>query len=150
MTGTLLIDLPLSAYRLHGANDFSTLPSIAHLHGANPSAQAEAHAMFVRTVVWLIVAVDDLLAMVPKDRYWRIFETVRSSHVYYDISSQPEIKAALALRYKRLVELFGEFRLFRELRRYMRFPDYVQVVMAAHGRAFPVADIGRALSRGKT
>ena len=146
LTGTLLIDRPLSAYRLHGANDFSTLPSIAHLHSANPRAEAQSFATFKRALVWLIVCIDDLLVMVPRARYWQVFEIVRRTSTQYDISSQPEIRAALVRQYPRLVELFGEFRLFRELRRHMGFIDYLHVLLAARGHTFPLLDLGRAFS----
>ncbi len=146
MTGTMLIDLPLSAYRVHGANDFSTLPSIAYVHSANPAGEAQSFGTFIRVMVWAIACIDDLLTMVPAPRYWQIIEVIRSTAPQFDVFSQPEVKAALALQYPRLVELFGEFRLFRELRRHMRFPDYLAVVMAARNRFLPVSHLGRALS----
>lgn len=147
LTGTVLIDQPLSAYRVHGANDFSTLPSIAYVHSANPRAEMQAFGTFVRVVVWLIVCIDDLLTMVPASRYWQIVEGVkRAASPESDAFSHPEVKAALARQYPRLVELFGEFRLCRELRRHMRFPVYLSIVVAARNRILPLTDIGRAMS----
>ena len=60
--------------------------------------------------------------------------------------SRPELKAVLARQYPRLVELFGGRRVYRELRRHMRFSDLLEVVLAARKRQFPIADFGGALS----
>ena len=60
--------------------------------------------------------------------------------------SRPEINAALVRRYPRLVELFGARQVYSELRRYMRFPDFLKVMLAGRKREFPAAEFCRALS----
>jgi glycosyltransferase involved in cell wall biosynthesis len=146
LTGTVLIDQPLSAYRVHGANDYSTLPSIAGLYSSYPKALAQSHATSLRVLIWAVDCIDDLLTVAPASRYWQIFETLAVASPHPDPFSQPELKAAFARKYLRLIELFGEFHIFRELRRRMRFPDYVDVVLAGRRRAIPVVDFGRVLT----
>jgi glycosyltransferase involved in cell wall biosynthesis len=147
LTGSLLIDQPLSAYRLHGSNDFSVLPSLNGIRGEHPRVAARSLATYVRMVSWLIDHLDEVLSIASAHRYWQILETAMSTNSYSpQIFSRPEFKTLLIRRYPQFVEVFGESRVFRELRRRMRFTDCLKLMLAARGRAFPVAEVGRALS----
>ena len=42
LTGSILIDLPLSAYRVHDSNDYSTLPSLAGIFSSQPKRECTA------------------------------------------------------------------------------------------------------------
>ncbi len=148
LTGMILIDQPLSAYRLHGANDYSMLPSLHGLLTAHPKVKAQSFGSYLRMLTWIVDHLDDVVLMTGPNRYWQVIETVSATHPFArEAFSRPELEATLARRYSRLVELFGEFRVFRELRRRLPFPEYLQIVLAARHRAFPVADLSRALIR---
>jgi glycosyltransferase involved in cell wall biosynthesis len=148
LTGTLLIDQPLSAYRLHGSNDFSTLPSLTGILSAHPKVKAQSFGSYLRMLTWLVDHLDEVVLMTGANRYWQVLRTAAATHpLAREAFSQPEFKAALARRYPRLVELFGELHVFRELRGRVLFLEYLDIVLAAPRRAFPAAPLCRALCR---
>ena len=63
LTGTVLIDQPLSAYRLHGSNDYSTLPSLQGLLSAHPKVKAQSFSSYLRMLTWLVDHLDDVVLM---------------------------------------------------------------------------------------
>ena len=129
LTGTLLIDQALSAYRLHGANDYSTLPSLHGLLSAHPKVEAQSFASYIRMMLWIVDHVDDVVLMTGPSRYWQVFDTCSATHPWARKAFlQPEFKATMAKRYSRLVELFGELSVFRELRKRLLFLEYLQIV----------------------
>jgi Glycosyl transferase family 2 len=148
LTGTLLIDQHLSAYRVHGANDHSTLPSLQGILSRSSKVEAQSFASYVRMLTWIVDHVDDVILMTGSNRYWQVLDTCAATHPW---SRQafllPAFQATLAKRYPRLVELFGERRVFRELRRRVLFPEYLQIVLAEVRPAFPVVELSRALAR---
>lgn len=147
LTGTLLIDQPLSAYRLHSANYCVMFPSLTGINCLRPQFDAHASATFSRVLISLVDHIDDIVVIAtPPFRYWRIVETVMSMGSRHGAFSRPELKAVLVRQYPRLVELFGGRHVYYELRRYMRFSDLLEVVLAAHKRQFPVAKFARASS----
>jgi hypothetical protein len=147
LTGTLLVDQPLSAYRVHGANDCSMLPSLTGINGARPEVEAQSSAIFSRALIWLVDHIDDIMAIAaPPSRYWQILDTVMSTDPRREGFSRPELKPVLARQYPRLIALFGARRVHRELRRHMRFSDLLAVVLAARKHHFAIADFGGALS----
>jgi glycosyltransferase involved in cell wall biosynthesis len=147
LTGTILIDQPLSAYRLHGSNDYSTLPSLQGLLSAHPKVKAQSFSSYLRMLTWLVDHLDAVVLMTGAERYWQVLATASATHPYArDAFAHPEFQAALARRYSRLVELFGELRVFQELRRRLLFLEYLKIVLAARGRTFPIAELSRAFS----
>jgi hypothetical protein len=147
LTGTVLIDQPLSAYRLHGSNDYSTLPSLHGLFAAHPKAHAQQSASYLRMMTWLVDHLDDVVLMTGENRYWHVLMTAAATHPYpRDAFSHSEFQDALARQYPRLVELFGELVVFSQLRIHMRFSDYLKIVRTSHKRRFMATAIGRAFS----
>jgi glycosyltransferase involved in cell wall biosynthesis len=147
LTGTLLIDRPLSAYRVHSANYCTALPSLTGINCVRPQFEPQGSATFSRVMISLVDRIDDIMAIAtPPSRYWRIVETIMTMGPSRNEFSRPEINAALVRRYPRLVELFGARQVYSELRRYMRFPDFLKVMLAGRKREFPAAEFCRALS----
>jgi glycosyltransferase involved in cell wall biosynthesis len=147
LTGTILIDLPLSAYRLHADNDYSTLPSLQGVLSAHPKAEAQSFDSYRRMLTWVLDQLDVVLLMAGPNRYWQVLASAASTDPRVrDVFAHREIQLTLARHYRRLVEVFGEFRVFHELRRYLSFSEYTKIVVAACGRALPIAEIGRAFS----
>jgi glycosyltransferase involved in cell wall biosynthesis len=147
LNGSVLIDQPLSAYRLHDSNDHSDLPRLHGLFSARPKAHVQAFASYLRMMTWLVDHLDDVVLMTGENRYWQILATAEATHSSRrEAFSHPQFRAALARRYSRLVELFGELRVFHQLRQRMRFSDYLKIVLASRRRTFPAASISRAFS----
>jgi glycosyltransferase involved in cell wall biosynthesis len=148
LTGTILIDQPLSAYRLHGSNDYSALPKLQGISSAHPNGNAQWFNTYLRTLTWLVDHVDDIVRMTGTEKYWQVLDTVSATHPNpRDAFAHPKFQAALARLYSRLVALFGEQRLFQELRRRLLFSEYLRIVVAASGRKFPIAEFSRAFSQ---
>jgi glycosyltransferase involved in cell wall biosynthesis len=148
LTGALLIDQPLSAYRLHGANDYSTLPSLHGLLSAHPKVAAQSFASYLRMMLWIVNHVDDVVLMTGPNRYWQVVDTCSATHPWARKAfSHPDFKAMLAKRYSRLVGLFGELSVFNELRRRLLFSEYLQIILSARGPALPIAELIRTLAR---
>jgi hypothetical protein len=148
LTGSIVIDQQLSAYRIHDSNDCSTLPALHGVSGANEQARTQSLKSYSRVVCWLIDHVDDVVLMAGTLRYWQVFDTAVSTNWRVrEAFLQPELKATLEARYLRLVELFGEEQVFQQLRKRLLFPEYLDLVRAAHGRVSPVAEVGRAFLR---
>ena len=147
LTGTILIDQPLSAYRLHGNNDHSTLPSLQGVLSADPKAEAQSFNSYRRMLTWVIDQLDAVVLMTGPHRYWQVLASAASTDPRIrEVFAHPEIQLAFARRYSRLVELFGESRVFHELRRRLSFFEYLKIVLAVRERALPIAEIGRAFS----
>lgn len=147
LTGTLLIDQPLSAYRLHGNNDYSTLPSLHGLLSAHPKVKAQSFSSYKRMLTWLVDQLDVVILMIESKRYWQVLSTASATHPdARAVFADPEFQAVLAQRYSRLVELFGELQVFQELRRRLLFPEYLKVLRTVYEPALPPGKLGRALS----
>ena len=147
LTGTILIDQPLSAYRLHGSNDYSTLPSLYGVLSAHPKVEAQSFNSYRRMLTWVVDQLDAVVLMTGPNRYWQVLASAASTDPHArEVFAHPEFQVALARRYSRLVELFGEFRVFQELRRRLSFLEYLKIVLAARRRTLPIAEISRAFS----
>jgi glycosyltransferase involved in cell wall biosynthesis len=150
LTGTILIDQPLSAYRLHGANDYSILPSIHGLVTERPSVKSQSFNTYLRMLTWLVDHFEEIVQIAGEDKYWKIFATVSASNgpksYARNAFANDTFRAALSRQYCGLVKLFGEQRMFRELRQRLSFLDYLKVVRDSRGR-FPVSELSRACLR---
>jgi glycosyltransferase involved in cell wall biosynthesis len=147
LTGSILIDQQLSAYRVHSANDHSALPGLRNVWHMHSKGEALSLASYSRMLCWIIDHVDDVVLM-TKHRYWQVFNTaVSTDWRVREALLQPEFRATLARRYLRLVELFGESQVFRELRKLLLFSEYLNIIRAADQRGFPLAAFSRSLTR---
>jgi glycosyltransferase involved in cell wall biosynthesis len=144
LTGTILIDQPLSARRVHGSNYYSLLPSLDGIRSAHPKARAIATVSTLGMLTCLIDRVDDLVVITGPERYWSVFATAAAmGQNAPEAFSCPEFKTTVMRRYRRLVELFGEIRVFDELRKRILFFAYLKIVISATGNAFPIAEISQ-------
>jgi hypothetical protein len=86
--------------------------------------------------------------MTGPHRYWQILDTCSATHPWARKAFlQPEFKASMAKRYSRMVALFGESSVFRELRRRLLFLEYLQIILAARQHTLPIAELARAFVR---
>lgn len=148
LTGSLLIDQQLSAYRVHGSNDHSALPGLRGIWHMHPKGEALSFGSYLRMLSWLIEHVDEVIAMTGANRYWQVFDIASSTdHRAREAFSRLEFRAAVAARYQRLVEIFGEFQIFCHLRKRLSFHEYLEVLRAARNGAIPLPEYGRVISR---
>jgi hypothetical protein len=130
ITGTNVIDRLLNAYRVHGANDFSTLPGIVGVSSSYGEAEARSYATAKLTIVSLIDRIGDIVKTVPATRFWQILDTVASTSRGQQMFSEREVKEALTRQYFQLTSLFGERHLIGELLHRMKRRDCLDIVFA--------------------
>jgi glycosyltransferase involved in cell wall biosynthesis len=148
LTGTILIDQHLSAYRVHDSNNYAALPDLNGLDRANSKVRRQIINLHLRMVTSIIDNLDDIVLMTGPGRYWDVFARVTATRAFArETFSHPEFKAALVRRYRRLIDLFGELHVFLELRKRLLFSEYLEVLLAASERRFPVALACRATFR---
>jgi hypothetical protein len=151
LTGTILIDQPLSAYRLHGANDYSILPSIHGLVSERASVKSQSFKTYLRMLSWLIDHFEEIVQLTGEDKYWKIFAVVSASNGPKSFArtafANPTFQAALSRRYCALVKVFGEPRVFGELRQRVSFLDYLRVVRDSRERTVRISELSRAFAR---
>lgn len=148
LSGTILISRPLSAYRIHGKNDYSALPSLRGMPRSLSRTAGRPGPSHLRVTIWLIDRLDEIMMLTGSDRYWEVFSTATGLWSQPRLTySHSEFRAILARRYKQLVSHFGEARVYRELRRKILFSEYLGVVRAANAGRFPLAEVCRALFR---
>ena len=149
LTGSILIDQPLSAHRLHDSNDFSMLPSLQGLSSEHPKIRTQSFNTYLRMLTWLVDHLENVVLMAGAERYWQIvaIASATSRHHARAAFTHPEFQTVLVRRYPRLVKLFGELRIFQELRRRLLFLEYVKIVLAARGHTFPIGELSRAFLR---
>jgi glycosyltransferase involved in cell wall biosynthesis len=137
ISGSHLIDLPLSAYRLHGANDSSELPSLRGVRPHRDVAKAQSFSTFLLVMTSLVENIDSLLLTFSADRFWQILDVAASTERNPKIFAHPRLKSAFIHKYSRLRELFGASSLIYELRRRMPLKDCMEIIWAAHFRQSP-------------
>jgi len=142
ITGTLLINLPLSLYRIHGGNDYSALPG---LYGVRTGTEAPANlgaSGFLLGLDFLIRDVDMALRTVPEDRYWSVLDAVMSAGKYKKLIAHPGAKALLTKNLDRLIRVFGKRSVYCELRLRMKLRDFLDIINANRNGLLRASDLG--------
>jgi glycosyltransferase involved in cell wall biosynthesis len=153
LTGVNLIAAPLSAYRVHGSNDFARLPHLRGIRGGNEKAHRRNSAVGRMLLLTMIEKCGELVERAsPAARYFTILDLIAKNQTdaVYDgrqrVFADPEIVAALARKYFQLVGIFGERRLVSELRAIMKAGEVAAVLSAAYKDRIPFATLRRAAS----
>jgi glycosyltransferase involved in cell wall biosynthesis len=129
ISGSNLIGLPLSAYRVHGANRFSRLMAVSGVYAGSPEANLRDAAERRFALISLIDGFEDL--PISPERFWEILDIVGSTGPARYPFGHPEIRAAFARQYFTLTQYFGEHEVLRQLRRRFTFGDYLKTTIAA-------------------
>lgn len=132
LTGSMLIDIPMSARRMHGSNDYSRMPNLAHI--GNGNAQAELAATNIRRRV-----LETIL-----DRASRLTDVLNDADLFFGIFDHVPLRSGRKLRkflallvpsiarnLEMLGEIYGESRVLRELRARLGLPLLLRVVAEA-------------------
>jgi glycosyltransferase involved in cell wall biosynthesis len=137
ISGTQLIDLPLSAYRVHGANDCSEMPHIRNVHGRGARVQAQCYDILVLSVASWVENIESLLGTISPGIYWQGLDVVASIYPDFPVFEHPRLKSAFITNFAFLVNTFGARVVIRELRRRMPFKDCAEIVRAARKDMMP-------------
>ena len=125
ITGTTLIDVALSAYRIHGANDYTRLPSISGIHSGTKDAEIRNLGILRLAAATVLETADRFTEIVGPKRFWQALDVIAHLHGSWPaMYSHSDIQRVIASNYPRLKELFGERALQRELRTRMPLMHY--------------------------
>jgi len=140
ITGTTLIDVPLSAYRIHGANDYTRLPSMSGIHSGTKEAEIRNSGIIRLAAATVIETADAFTQMVGSKRFWQALDVIAHLHGNWpNMYSHFDIRRVIVDNFQRLKRLFGDGELQRELRARMQLVDYSRCIKEAHGDRFKVA-----------
>jgi hypothetical protein len=154
MTGVNLIGAPLSAYRLHSANDHARLPQLRGIRNGNEAAYRRNTALKRLALLNIINKTERIMPLIaPPVRYFRVLGTLArlssdSTFMRESPFSQAEVIQAFAKQYPYLVAAFGERTVIRELRSIMKFRYLVQILSHAYDKRIPVATLRRVCTVG--
>jgi hypothetical protein len=149
LSGACLIKAPLSAYRIHGANDHAQLPQLRGLRAGNEGAYARNTAAKTLGLVTLLERSEAIIRIAqPPLKYFRVIEIVASSlHEAVlpraSVFSWPPIAQAMGKAYPSLVTIFGERHTIRQLRRMMKLRHLLTVLRVAYHGRLPLATLRR-------
>ena len=130
--GSALIDLQLSAYRIHAANYFTLRESVTLLGTGRPEFRIRAHQELRETIEFLF----SRAAFFEKSfggHFWGVFQGLLKNMPDRDrfFRNQETLKILID-NYASLRELFGEARLLAELRRILVPTAFRAVIRGAH------------------
>jgi len=136
ITGTNLIDWPLFVYRIHGSNDFAELPCLVDVQ---PGVLRRADGVAVLKLVTLIDRFDELAKIVSISRFWSILDGAVHADRASALFANGEVHDALIRQYPRLIKVFGEGRVIRELLARMKAEQGLDIVWRGRKRGTYVA-----------
>jgi hypothetical protein len=139
MTGTLLINLPLSLYRIHGSNDYSTMPEIHGLRMGTERGEIQGDKVLLLVFEFLISDFDRAAEIVHPGRFWEILDVVASTSRHADwlrsvngrrgaLIGHPGVKNLLNANFVRLADVFGRQQVIEELANRMGRKDVLEIM----------------------
>jgi glycosyltransferase involved in cell wall biosynthesis len=138
LSGSALINRPLSVYRLHGGNAFNGFVSMSGLRDGQSASHAAYDAQIYDTLRTLLVNARQYEWQVLNDRYWRLHDyvalSVEARERYWFSAKTREV---FALHFLELAEIFGQQRVVIELRHRMRRRDVWEVLRRAYSGRIP-------------
>jgi glycosyltransferase involved in cell wall biosynthesis len=134
LAGSAVIDLPLFARRIHGNNDFASMPSVIGLRYGRPdTASREMGNRYEALRSLLARAASFNRSLIGEDRYWEIIDQhTLGAEKLRSYFARPEVTALFVEHYDRLVSVFGEAKVLRELRKRYRFGTWLHLIRRAH------------------
>ena len=136
VNGTLLIDRPLSSYRIHGRNDFTRFVRFGSgVHHGNPAAEArnqQIRKMVIATAMERITEIEWFF----NDRgvrFWHAFDTIPSRVGKELRAFHVGLADDFIANFDKFLQAFGPRRLFRELRWRLPRREFARVVTEGSG-----------------
>ena len=139
LSGSALINRPLSIYRLHGDNAFNGFASISGLRDGQSASHAAYDAQIYDTLRTLLVNARLYEWQVLNDRYWRLHDYVALSveareRYWFNVKT----REAFAVHFLELADIFGQRRVLLELRARMRRSDVWEILRRAYSGRIPL------------
>ena len=139
LTGTGIIDQQLSAYRIHGANDYSLRPMVTIIRSGSEESDAraiEVRQLLCRTLLERCRQVDFVL---NGDRFWTALDVIPCCFGRELAAFHARLADAFAANFPALCAVFGEKRVIMELRQRLTHADFRGLMAKAHGGRIPIA-----------
>ena len=136
--GSALINQPLSAYRLHGCNEWSQREMLSGVHGGSVEAMQRAREDSIETLgIFLEKAAN--YRPVLQDRFWFAFDQLSSEFrgPNGQLVSEPKLLTVLADHYQGLRAIFGQSDVEHELRARLASQDFYGVLRRRHRGRLP-------------
>ena len=131
ISGAIVIDLALSAYRIHGKNDVAGLPFLRDVR-SQFSAATSNRASLDQGPFSLAILIDKFEdSPVPQSRIWIVLDNVAARHGGALSFDDPAVMSAIARQYPALVRFFGERTVLRELRARYNYKNVLAIAMAS-------------------
>lgn len=138
--GSMVIDLPLSTYRIHGSNFAASTPSLAHL-GSDAGPATQYKSIRMREGVRVLVAnAADFSVRIGEKRYWNALAALfqwgglATARDLADWNRDQFFNEQV----RQLAATFGERRAIRKLATFIPKPLLREGVEALHGGKWPV------------
>lgn len=139
LSGTALIDLPLSTYRIHGQNDYTVRPM---MHGIQTGTRkAELVSLEVRKLLMatVLARADTVSWIMGPDRFWTAFDTM-PNRLGRELSAfHAGLVDAFAQNYGLLKDVFGEQELMAQLRQRLTHRDFRRLIRKVYDDRVPLA-----------
>jgi uncharacterized protein (TIGR01627 family) len=137
LAGSTLIDLPLSAYRLHGSNDFAAHESVPGLRTGRAGSEALMEKERRETIEFVLARAEHFSGVVGRVRFWSIIDqlTNNPNPSYF---AHPAIQTAFAENLPSLIAIFGEKATYAELFRRYRSRPLKALIRQAHDGRIPL------------
>jgi glycosyltransferase involved in cell wall biosynthesis len=149
VTGTLLIHIPLSLYRIHGTNDYANLPSLVHIRTGTARGEEQGENILLLIFSFLIGELDRALTAIPPGNYWAVLDNVASMSVSNNFFQHPGVKDLLTEHFHKLCEIFGRRATVLHLRSRMPSSDSLKIVFKANAGMPKLSDIRISLGLSK-
>jgi glycosyltransferase involved in cell wall biosynthesis len=132
MAGSALIDIPLSAYRIHGHNVFVKSPSVIGIKGG----AGEAVAWVARRRRYLLASVleraSEIAAITSPDRFWVILDQALDALAAGETTRDEPVQSLFVDSFPTLVRTFTLPVVIAELRKRMRRGDLLRIAERAY------------------
>jgi glycosyltransferase involved in cell wall biosynthesis len=149
VTGTLLINIPLSLYRIHGNNDFANLPALVGIRTGSARGEEQGENTLLLIFSFLIGELDRALTTIPGGNYWAVLDSVASTSVSNNFFQHPGVKDLLTQHFHKLCGKFGRQATVIHLRSRMPSSDLLKIVFKASGGMPKLSDIRISLGLSK-
>ncbi len=141
VTGTLLINIPLSLYRIHGNNDYTELPSLVEIRPGGARGEEQGQNILLLAFSFLIGELDKALITIPRRRYWAVLDSVASISISEHFFQHPRVKELLTEHFDKLCETFGRRATLHQLRSRMPSSDLLKILFKGSGSTPSLSDI---------
>jgi glycosyltransferase involved in cell wall biosynthesis len=141
MTGALLINRPLSLYRVHNANDYSALPSLNSLRIGTAAGEVQGDEVLLLALQFLIAEMAKVLQFLPAARFLDVLEVVSSTSRHDRPFAQPAVKKLITSHYRRLAETFGSGRILVRLRDHLKTKDCIAILRESNNGRLQFSDL---------